>query len=86
MQHFVERLRTLDFRLRTVPAALFGVVLLAYGLYIFWFGLYGDDWIYLYAYHIKGPIFFVQFVSWDRPFSAWIYVLVSSIFGENILL
>ena len=86
MQPFVERLRKLDFRPRTVPVTLFGVVLLAYGLYIFWFGLYGDDWVYLYTYHVKGPLFFAQVVSWVRPFSACVYILFSSLFGENILL
>lgn len=68
----------------TVPLALLAGVVLSYGLYIAWWGLYGDDWIYLYAYHVDGPGFFFQFVAWDRPFSAWIYVLTTSLFAENV--
>ena len=47
-----------------------------------WLGLYGDDWPYLYSYHVAGAGGYAAFVAADRPFSAWIYVLFSSIFGE----
>lgn len=70
----------------SVPVALLGIVVLSYGVFIPWFGLYGDDWIYLYAYHVGGPTFFIDFVAWDRPFSAWIYLLTTPLFGENIML
>lgn len=71
-------------KLEPVPLALFVVVVLGYGIYIPWFGLYGDDWIYLWAYHLQGPLFFIDFVAIDRPFSAWIYILTSALFGENV--
>ena len=71
---------------RWVSLLLFGVVLFAYGIYIRWFGLYGDDWIYLWNYHQFGAGNFVQFVSTDRPFSAWLYVLTSALFGEHVWL
>jgi len=70
----------------TIPVALFAVSIISYAVFIPWFGMYGDDWIYLYAYHVGGPLFFIDFVSWDRPFSAWIYLLTTPIFGENIVL
>lgn len=71
---------------RTVPIALFGVTLLAYGVFIPWFGIYGDDPIYLYNYHLLGAGSFPQFVAADRPFSGWIYMLVTPLFGTTIWL
>ncbi len=65
------------------PLALFGAVLLAYGVFIPWFGLYGDDWLYLHNYHSAGAWSFHKFVAADRPFSGWVYWLVSPLFGEN---
>jgi len=64
-----------------VPLALFVAVLLSYGIYIPWLGLYGDDWLYIYNYHLLGPNSFWNFVAIDRPFSAWIYVITTPIFG-----
>ncbi|MDZ4159594.1 MAG: hypothetical protein U1B80_07375, partial [Anaerolineaceae bacterium] len=71
---------------RTVPIALFGVTLLAFGVFIPWFGIYGDDPIYLYNYHLLGAGSFPQFVSADRPYSGWIYMLVTPLFGTTIWL
>lgn len=71
---------------RMVAVALFGVVLLAYGVYIPWFGIYGDDPIYLYNYHLLGATSFPQFVAVDRPFSGWVYLLAMPLFGTTIWL
>jgi hypothetical protein len=68
--------------LRSPPAAFLEAVLLAYGIFIPWFGLYGDDWIYLHNYHTMGALSFNAFVAADRPFSGWIYILTTPIFGE----
>lgn len=73
------------FSSRTVPLVLAGLVLLSYGLYIGWFGFYGDDWIYIYNYHVLGAGGFGDFVAADRPFSAWIYALTTPVFGESAL-
>ena len=70
----------------SIPAAFFAVVIVSYGIYIFSFGLYGDDWIYLWNYHLLGSGSFANFVASDRPYSAWIYFLTSSIFGEQVWL
>lgn len=67
-----------------VPWVLLGVVTLGYGIYIPWFGLYGDDWIYMWANHLLGPTFLIDFVAVDRPFSAWVYVLTGAVFGEHV--
>ena len=58
---------------------------IAYGISIPQLSFYGDDWIYIYNYHIAGSESFTQFTRWDRPFSAWIYVLTSALFGESPL-
>ena len=68
----------------TVPIVLLGLAVLCYGIFIPWFGLYGDDWPYLYVYHLLGPGSYVSFVAADRPLSAWIYILISSLLGENV--
>ena len=68
------------------PIAFFFVVLMSYGIYIPWFGLYGDDWIYLWNYHLLGAGSFANFVAADRPYSAWLYFISSTLFGENIWL
>ncbi|HMD88412.1 MAG TPA: hypothetical protein VKF38_04555 [Anaerolineaceae bacterium] len=68
----------------TVPIVLLGLAVLCYGIFIPWFGLYGDDWPYLYVYHLLGSGGYVNFVAADRPLSAWVYVLISSLLGENI--
>lgn len=60
------------------------VVCISYGIGISRLSFYGDDWIYIYNYHIAGSGSFGQFVQTDRPFSAWIYVLTSALFGESV--
>ena len=61
------------------------VVGLAYGVGINKLSFYGDDWIYIYNYHIAGPGSFDLFQRTDRPHSAWIYLLTTSVFGESPL-
>lgn len=81
-----ERLGRFRFSDRTLPFAFLGAVLLGYGIFIPWWGLYGDDWIYLWNYHLFGAGSFVDFVAVDRPFSAWIYMLSTPVFGETVWL
>ena len=85
-ENFNQAMRHKLSDLRWVSLLLFGAVLFSYGIFIRWFGLYGDDWIYLWNYHQFGAGNFVQFVAADRPFSAWIYVLTSALFGEKVWL
>ena len=61
------------------------VVGISYGIGIHQLSFYGDDWIYIYNYHIAGPQSFALFTQWDRPHSAWIYVITSALFGESAL-
>ncbi len=57
---------------------------LAYGICIPKLSFYGDDWIYIYNYHLAGAESFTLFTQWDRPYSAWIYVLTSAVFKESL--
>ena len=61
------------------------VVGVAYGVGITKLSFYGDDWVYIYNYHIAGPGSFDLFQHTDRPHSAWIYLLTTSVFGESPL-
>ncbi|MDR3572682.1 MAG: hypothetical protein P4L50_02370 [Anaerolineaceae bacterium] len=81
---FWNKIRQLSRGDWTVPLALFGLAVLCYGVFIPWFGLYGDDWPYLYVYHLLGSGSYVNFVAADRPFSAWVYILTSSLLRENV--
>lgn len=67
-----------------VPVLLFFFALVSFGIYIPRLGLFGDDWIYLYSYHVSGSSGFPAFVSYDRPYSAWIYQLTSFFFQEKV--
>lgn len=65
------------------PLLIILIVGIAYGISIPKLSFYGDDWIYIYNYHIAGAKSFTLFTQWDRPFSAWIYVLTSAVFKES---
>jgi hypothetical protein len=60
-----------------------GVVIASFGIYIPWYGIYGDDWPYLYLYHLLGAGEYGNFVMMDRPFSAWVYWLYTPLVGEH---
>ncbi|KPL76557.1 hypothetical protein ADN00_11410 [Ornatilinea apprima] len=64
------------------PLLFLALLLANFGVYIPWLGLYGDDWSYLYLYHAAGAGAYPAFVSADRPFSAWVYMLFTPLFGE----
>jgi hypothetical protein len=82
-RQILDSMRRFHFSERSLPWAFLGAVILSYGIFIPLWGLYGDDWIYMWNYHVFGAGSFVEFVAVDRPFSAWIYVLTTPIFGEN---
>ncbi len=81
-RQFLKNMRRFHISERSLPWAFLGAVILSYGIFIPLWGLYGDDWIYMWNYHVFGAGSFVEFVAVDRPFSAWIYVLTTPIFGE----
>ena len=61
------------------------IVIISYGLLLSRLSFYGDDWIYIYNYHLLGSKSFAEFTAWDRPFSSWIYTFTSFLFGEHVL-
>lgn len=66
-----------------VPLFLLGLALVNFGLVIPWLCLYGDDWQYMYSFHLQGAAGFPAFVAPDRPFSAWVYMLFTPLLGET---
>ena len=59
--------------------------LLCYGILIPFLGFYWDDLPYLFQFHSFGLSGFPEFVSSDRPFSAWIFMLTTGLFKFNPL-
>lgn len=68
-----------------VPASLLLLCILAFGLLIPTLGYYWDDWPYAYINHMFGPGGYPEFVSSDRPHSAWIFIGLTTILGEKPL-
>ena len=68
-----------------IPIFLLIITILAYGLLIPFLGLYWDGWPYLWQYHVFGIEGFPDFVSSDRPFSAFIFMFFTWLFGESVL-
>ena len=64
-------------------AWLFFLCIVCFGLLIPLLGFYWDDLPYIYHYHTFGPAGFPEYVSFDRPFSAWIFMLTTSLFGYH---
>jgi len=62
---------------------LFFLSIICFGLLILELGFYWDDLPYLYQFAAFGPAGFPEFVSSDRPFSAWIFSATTSLFGFN---
>lgn len=72
-------------RRRGETLALLLLIGLCFGVYIPWLGAVGDDWQYLYAYHIGGAAGLPAFLQADRPFSALLYGWLMPALGETIL-
>ena len=68
-----------------VPLGLLVICVLAYGLLIPTLGYYWDDWPYAWINHMYGPGGYPEFVALDRPYSAWIFMALTSVFGEQPL-
>ena len=68
-----------------VPIILLVLCVLAYGLLIPTLGYYWDDWPYAWINHMYGPSGYPDFVALDRPHSAWIFMLVTAVLGEQPL-
>ena len=68
-----------------MPLVLLGAVVMAYGLWIPRLGLFGDDWPYIWYYHLLGPGGPGDFAAMDRPLSGWFYAVSVVLLGKTAL-
>jgi hypothetical protein len=72
----------IEFRLWTVPIALTALAVVAYGFLLPQLGFFWDDWPLILVQRVFGANGFWNFFSFDRPISAWTYVLFAPLLGE----
>ncbi|MFN2303884.1 MAG: hypothetical protein ACK2TV_09145, partial [Anaerolineales bacterium] len=77
--------RKINFSSLKVPLFLVLVCFLAYGLLIPSLGYFWDDWPYAWVNHMFGPSGYPDFVALDRPHSAWIFMGLAWLYGEQPL-
>jgi hypothetical protein len=68
-----------------IPLFLLVVCILAYGMLIPSLGLYWDDLPYNLIFHRFGPGGYPDFVAPDRPYSAWVFMGLTWLLGEQPL-
>lgn len=68
----------------SIPVLLLVVSIAAYGILIPFLGLYWDGWPYMFQNHVFGPAGFPTFVASDRPHSAFVFMILSSLFGTHL--
>ena len=66
-----------------VPAGLLALLIVSFGLFIPRLGFYWDDWPVILTGRLFGASGFWQFYQYDRPFSAWTYILTFPILGST---
>lgn len=65
------------------PFALLIPLILAFGLLIPWLGFYWDDWPVLLTSQLQGAEGFLEFYQYDRPVSAWTYIVTMPLLGQH---
>jgi hypothetical protein len=70
---------------RAIPFALSFITIASFGLLIPWLGFYWDDWPVIYMAKTQGTAGFWDFYQYDRPFSAWTYMLFAPLLGTSPL-
>lgn len=71
------------FRIGTIPLLLLLLLGAAFGLLIPWLGFYWDDWPVIFITRLQGAEGLLDFYQYDRPFSAWTYLLSAPLLGAN---
>jgi len=66
-----------------VPIGLLGVLILSFGIFIPWLGFYWDDWPVILTGRLLGAPGYWAFYEYDRPISAWTYVLTFPLLGST---
>ena len=82
---YTERLSKLYLKDKAIPLVLLVATIISFGLLIPWLGFYWDDWPVIYITQTQGVSGLWEFYQYDRPFSAWTYVLFSPILGTSAL-
>jgi hypothetical protein len=85
MLTLLTRLKALRFPERSFPLAVLGLCILAFGLLIPKLGFYWDDWPVIMMAKMKSAQNFWDFYAYDRPFSAWTYILTLPVLGTRPL-
>jgi len=67
------------------PLSLFLIMLIAYGLQITKLGFYWDDWQALYLSRFDNIRAYWDFFLFDRPISAWTYIITMPVLGLHPL-
>lgn len=75
----------LCFRTWTVPLALLVLLIVSFGVMIPFLGFYWDDWPVLLTARQGGAEGFWEFYQYDRPVSAWTYIVTMPILGSTPL-
>ena len=65
------------------PLLFLGVLIVGFGLMIPWLGYYWDDWPVIYLADVQGTGAYWDFYQFDRPFSAWTYILSVPVLGTT---
>ena len=68
-----------------IPIVLLLFTLLAFAPVIPFLGFYWDAWPYLWQYHVFGPTGYAEFVASDRPYSAFIFTILTYLFGTKAI-
>ena len=79
----LKKILKIEFTDRAVPVILLLAVFISFGLLIPWLGFFWDDWPVIYLTHTQGIKGFWDFYQYDRPFSAWTYILLAPVLGTN---
>jgi hypothetical protein len=82
MRRYLSRLSLND---RVIPVALLLSIVLSFGLLVPWLGFYWDDWPVIYLTQTQGTNGFWDFYQYDRPFSAWTYIVFAPLLGTSPL-
>src|SRR5512142_2805373 len=70
---------------QAVALLLLLATFVSFGLLIPWLGFYWDDWPVIYMRFAQGIHGFWKFYQYDRPFSAWTYIVFSPLLGTSPL-
>jgi len=76
-----KRFSTFQLNDKAVPLILLFVTVVSFGLLTPFLGFFWDDWPVIYLTHTQGISGFWAFYQYDRPFSAWTYILLTPILG-----